>query len=170
MDAVAATGALLHRLAEAGQAHTDAQAPEAGGSSGHTRLPLPEVLETDISSAHAALLGADCGASLWTDAAGQRASVPGVARALLAAMQGDAHAPALRAAHLLTLLLQTAGCPVRCEHCSCHGPVHCLLDRAERCVLATELSACYSKARTHDLWVRSTGEGVLRTCGNLHAE
>jgi hypothetical protein len=131
-DAVAATGALLHRLAEAGQAHTDAQGPQAGGGSALTRVPLPEILETDISSAQAALLGAECGASLWTDAASQRASVPGVARALLAAMQGGAQVPALRAAHLLMLLLQTAGCPVRCEHYSCHSPVQCLPARAQK--------------------------------------
>ena len=89
--------------------HDAAEGAVAAGS----KHAVPDVTEINIQVLQCALASPDGTASLWHCGSGEGVSASSVARALLALMEGGAKAPALRAAHFILLLLQTAGCPVR---------------------------------------------------------
>lgn len=105
---------ILQRLAEPGQVHLPVREETDTVEQADTATfdAAVEVTEGDVEAMQDALRGADGSAGLWQSGLGRSVSVSGAGKALVALMQQSTLASALRAAHFLLLLLQTAGCPV----------------------------------------------------------
>lgn len=139
---------ILQRLAEPGQAHLPVREETDTVEQADTpRLSAAVVItEGDVEAMQDALRGADGSARLWQSGLGRSVSVSGAGKALVALMQQSTLAPALRAAHFLLLLLQTAGCPVRahslCVRYKAHTHAHTPIESMGRYLHSTAFVHC----------------------------